>query len=317
MELDRLFIISIILIIVTSHVSARSFIPSNETFRPVYSHNLTGYVSPDRPFTVSTDIRDSNTGFFRIFGWGPDQDTSDIDLRTSYGREVNPENVSFNSTTNLTPEVITVRNLSSDYMLADPGVYTTELTTAHASGIANVHIQYIYRENLDMGLIQDKAYSIREITIPPGLSRVLFICESAYGTDLDLFVQTGTDLPDSFSSFNYSSTSSCTDCWDLGVDNWIAEVLPIDNPEPGKYLMVTYARSGEDFFTSYMMGVESEEQVQAVDIRTASILNNTDIDEKYRSIPFRMNYSPEFDVVLNDPDMDIDKAFTKKSDPGS
>jgi len=312
MGLDRLLIISIILIIVTSHVSARSFIPSNETFRPVYSHNLTGYVSPDNPFTISTDIRDSNTGFFRIFGWGPDQNTLDVDLRTSYGREMTPDNASFNSTTNSTPEVITVRNLSSDYMLADPGVYTTELTTAHASGIANIHIQYIYRENLDMGLIQDKAYSIREITIPPGLSRVLFICESAYGTDLDLFVQKGTSLPDSFSSFNYSSTASCTDCWDLGVDNWIAEVLSIDNPEPGKYLMVTYARSGEDFFTSYIMGVESEEQMQSGDIKTAITLNNTEIDEKYRSIPFRMDYSSESDEVLNDLNMDINKAFTKQ-----
>jgi hypothetical protein len=297
--------------LISPHVGAKSFIPDNMSFRPVYSDTLTGYVSPDQPFIISTDIRDSSTGFFRIFGWGPAQNSSDIDLFASAGTEVFPELSEYNSSTSSVPEVITVQNLSSGYLMINPGEYTTMLTTAHTSGIAEAYIQYVYRENIDMGTIKSNDYSVREILIPSGLSRIIFICESAYGTDLDIFIQKGTTLPDSYNTFNYSSTSDCTNCWDTGVDNWIAEMLIIDNPEPGSYLMVTYAHGEEDFFMTYLMGVEEGAQLHVSEENPPESSDDDETTQKYRTVPFRITYDNAADELSSQSVEDMNKAFNK------
>ncbi|MFH0968568.1 MAG: hypothetical protein V1862_12880 [Methanobacteriota archaeon] len=293
-----------------------SYIPDNQSFRPVYSQKFTGFISPEQPMKISTVIRDSETSFFRIYAWGPDQNSSDFDLWTSRGKEVIAGLSEFNSTTHGYPEVVTVKNVSSDYLMTDPGEYSSLFTTSFGSGLGEVHIQYVYHENIDMGPITSKDYSVREIHIPPGLSRIIFITESSEGTDLDLFIQKGDRLPNSYESFDYSSTSSCTDCWDTGIENWVAEMYVIDNPEPGQYLMVTYAQGGDDFFISYWMGVDSETQNQIQEENVTSNASSRmkgDTQEKYSSTPYNLQYNPGKKEIDINPEDILNKAYQPRS----
>ena len=268
----------------------------------MYSQKLTGYVTPEEPMKIITDIRDTNTSFFRIYAWGPDKNTSDFNLWTNPGEDVTAGHAKFNSSKTGYPEVITVN--SSSLFEVEPGNYSTVLYSVNGSGLGEVYIEYVYLENIDLGLLEDKGYSMYEIKIPSGLSRVVFITESTIGTDLDLFIQKGDKVPDSFEAFDYASISNCTDCWDTGIKYWVAEHFVIEHPEPGKYLMVTYAYGGKDFFTSYWMGVDSDAQ------NLSQEKNHTDsetidknamkekIRSKYSNIPFNIQFNPKNDTLL-------------------
>ncbi len=311
-----MILIFLILPFIQPTLSDPSYIPDSQSFRPVYSQKFAGYVSPEQSMEIRTDIRDSETGFFRIYAWGPDQNTTDFDLWTSQGNEIIAGLSEFNSTTHGYPEVITVKNISGSYLMTDPGEYSSLLTASYGSGPAEVAIQYVYHENIDMGPIADKDYSVFKIIIPSGLSRVIFITESTEGTDLDLFIQKGNTLPNSFELFDYSSTSSCTDCWDIGIENWIAEIYVIDNPAPGQYLMVTYAHGGEDFYISYWMGVESDTQNLSQEKNfTRSVGEGVkgDMREKYSSIPYNLHINPEEGKVNISSEDILNRAFEPRS----
>ncbi|HWQ67342.1 MAG TPA: hypothetical protein VN372_10770 [Methanospirillum sp.] len=297
----RFFLLIIVLLLLltgtVSNAEHPSYVPGNESFRPVYSNNLTGYVTPDSPLLLHTEIRDSDTGFVKIYVWGShetNESETNFDLWTSPGLMCAPQTAIFNSSTGEYPEVITIVNKSSEYLIAEPGDYSTLVTSASGSGQADIRIQYVYHDAIDMGLIGDNDYSVWPITIPSGLSRAIFITESVAGTDLDLFIQDGTTLPSSFETFDYASTSNCTDCWETGMDNYVSEMFSIENPVPGQYLMVTYAKGGNDFFMSYWMGVESTGKIASPD--TSGQHNGksqiSDISEKYRNLPFILDYHP-------------------------
>lgn len=300
----------VLLVIIPVSIAEQSFIPSNPDFRPTFSQKFTGFISPDQPMKISTIIRDSDTGFFKIYVWGQDQNKTNLDLWTSPGNEVIAGLSAFKSATNEYPEVVTVSNSSSGYLMADPGEYSSLISSSQGSGTAEVYVYYVYHNNIDMGQIQGKDYSVWEIEIPAGLSRVIFATESVNGTDLDLFIEKGETLPDSFENFTYSSTSRCTDCWGTGIDNWLAEMFVIDNPEPGKYLMVTYAHGGNDFFTTYWMGTEAD-MVNIISKNTTSqdrAVESQEIKQKYAKIPYDLTFTPEKEENLTLPD-DLGKAY--------
>ena len=156
------------------------------------------------------------------------------------------------------PKVLTLRNLTNEYILLDPGIYPLLFESDGSSGDADVRIEYVYHDQIDMGLIEDQTESSWVTTIPEGLKRVIFMTESVYGTDLNLYIYKGGKRTDSNLESDYRATSTCTTCWDTGIEHYLAEMLVVEDPEPGQYEMVTTADGGDDYFYSYWIGVEEE-----------------------------------------------------------
>ena len=244
------------LILVATGAEHPVFTPESDLFRPIYSTHLTGEVTPEKPLTIDLDIRDSETGFVRVYAWG--KNGTEWNLTGGEGTEnyIIPE-VFTNIQTGY-PRILTMKNISSEYLILDPGRYPLYFSTNESGGEAEILVLYIYHNQVDMGIIENQTQKVFETTIPPDLERVIFMTESSEGTNLDLYVQKGTDLPGSYDAFTYNATNDCQDCWSQGIENYIAEMIVIDNPEPGPYLMVTRAVNGDDFFYTYWAGLEKK-----------------------------------------------------------
>ena len=235
----------------------RSLLDRSDHFRPVYSTTVTGQVSPESPLRMAIDVRDDMTAFVRIFAFGPEG--TNWTLSAGKGDDITRDPDLQVSDQGGYPRLVTLKDRSGKYVMVEPGNYTAIVSSDGSSGEATVKICYVYHtENLDKGNIRNQTWSSREITIPDGLERVLFITESVAGTDLDLFVQNGTTLPDSYTNVTWAETGSCSTCMMTGVDYYVPEALVIDSPAPGKYLMMTRACGGNDYFFTYWMGFEKE-----------------------------------------------------------
>jgi hypothetical protein len=259
-DMKHFMFVGIFLILVVVQVSGSGhppYLPDSDAFRPVYSTNLTGTVSSGHPMRIHAEIRDSETGFIKVYGWG--ENGTNWNLKGDVGTDpyIVQNLYSLNETEY--PKVLILKNLTNEYLVLNPGLYPLIFESNESSGHAQVMVVYVYHDQIDMGVIHNQSYSVWETKIPDGLERVIFITESVSGTDLNLYVQKGSTIPASFSEFTYNSSSNCTTCWDYSVENYLAEIMAVENPEPGPYLMVTKAEGGDDFYYSYWMGIEKRE----------------------------------------------------------
>ena len=244
------------LIMMVSGAEHPIYNPESDLFRPVYSTHLTGQISPEHPIRVDLDIRDSETGFVRVYAWGENGTEWNLTGAEGYENFIVPE--FFTDVQTGYPRILTLKNLSSEYLLLDPGHYQVFFQADSSEGYAEILVMYVYHEQIDVGIIENQTHSVFETYIPPGLERAIFMTESREGTNLDLFVQKGTNLPGSYEEFSYNATDECPNCWSQGIENYLSEMIVLDNPEPGPYLMVTRATGGDDFFYTYWTGIEKE-----------------------------------------------------------
>lgn len=244
------------LILIVNGAEHTNYNPESDLFRPVYSTHLSGEVSPDHPIRVDLDIRDSKTGFVRVYGWGEMGTEWNLTVGEGYENFFVPD--LFTEVQTGYPRILTLKNISSEYLILDPGRYPVYFSSDSSGGKAEILVMYVYHEQIDLGIIQNQTHSVFETYIPPGLERVIFMTESRDGTNLDLYVHKGSSLPDSYEEFTYNSTDECQECWSQGIENFISEMLVLDNPEPGPYLMVTRATGGDDFFYTYWTGIEKK-----------------------------------------------------------
>jgi len=270
-----------LLLIISLPVSGddRSFLDTSDQFRPVYSTTLSGFVSPDNPLRIGIDVRDDMTAFARIFAYGPEGSDLGWTLAVGKGQDIMQDPDLQVSASAGDMEVITLRDRSGNYVMVEPGNYTAILSSNKTSEEATVKIVYVYHgENLDKGNIMNQTWSLKEVTIPEGLERVIFMTESVGGTDLDLFVHNSTSLPDSWDGFSFIAAKTCSDCTWSGVDNFVPEALVIDSPEPGTYVMVTRATSGNDYFFTYWMGFEEEQEKEEKTVDSSKPVSYQDVD---------------------------------------
>ncbi len=261
MQLFYLLLFILLLCLLSPGVNAqeRSLLDKSDQFRPVYSTTLSGWVSPDTPLRIGIDIRDDMTAFARIFAYGPEGTDTDWTLVVGKGKEIMQDSDRQISTLSRYPLIVTLKDRSGKYIMAEPGNYTAELSCASTPGQATVTVAYIYHgENLDKGNIINQSWSEKEVTIPDGLAEVWFVTESVLGTDLDLFVHNSTSLPDSPDEFTWISADSSSNSGIYGIDNFVPEMLVINDPQPGTYVMITRASGGDDYFLTYWMGFEKD-----------------------------------------------------------
>lgn len=240
---------------------------SSERFKPEYSETVSGEADPDNPFRVSINIRDDKTACARIFAYGSygQNWTLTAGKTTPIIEDPYMQQVSGGTF----PLVVTLRDQTGSWVVVPPGPYTVEITPESRSGTATIQVLFVYLpENMDRGTLQDQEVSVRNITIPSGLKEVIFMTESVFGTDLDLYIHKGENRPVRMTDFTWNATRPCTNCGLEGVDNYLSELLVIKNPDPGQYLMMTRASGGEDYFFTYWMGIEenqtSEQNIQEI-----------------------------------------------------
>jgi|GEM_PF-2488610 len=264
----------------------RSIIDTSDNFRPVYSDDVTGNVSPEKPLLLKIDIRDDYTALVKIYAW--DKNGTNLTLSVCQGDDFNSDSSKKQSITGEFPS-LTLKDQSGKWLSILPGNYTAMVSGNGESGELKVRIFFVYLvENVDKGKILNQTWSSKEINIPEGLDRVFFITESVSGTDLDLFIQKGTDIPGKFENFTWASTRSGSyNGLSADIGSEVSESIVISSPKPGKYLMVTRASSENDFFFTYWMGLERDPALEEKINNTSLVscyLNGRADTEKYAGL---------------------------------